>query len=112
MEDSSLDELTEELLRQAEAANSGRAAHTVYGGTAHRLRQTTIALMAEHGLAEHNSPGEATLQVLRGRVRLSGASQSIELSAGGFVAIPDERHALDALDDSVVLLTVVVSAEV
>lgn len=106
MEDISLNDLAEELHRQASTATSGRAAHTVYGGTAHHLRQTAIALMAGHGLAEHNSPGEATLQVLSGKVVLSGVSESVELSTGGHVAIPDERHALDALEDSVVLLTV------
>lgn len=106
MESTSLTTLAEDLLGQARVARSGRAAHTVYGGTGHLLRQTAIALVDGQELAEHNSPGEATLQVLYGRVRLSSASDSIDVSAGDFVTIPPERHALAALEDSVVVLSV------
>ncbi len=107
MDSTSLDDTAEDLLGRARGARSGRAAKTVFGGAEHLLRQTTIALLAGHELSEHNSPGEATLHVLRGRVRLSSPSASIEAGAGDFVAIPPERHALAALEDSVVLLTVV-----
>ena len=72
----------------------------------HVLRQTVIALAAGSGLAEHNSPGEATLQVLRGRVRLTAAGESTEAEAGDLLVIPPDRHSLDATDDSAVLLTV------
>ena len=107
MDSTSLDDLGEDLLGRARAAHSGRAAHTVFGGTGHLLRETAIALLAGHELSEHNSPGEATLHVLHGRVRLSSPSGSVEASAGDFVAIPPQRHALAALEDAVVLLTVV-----
>ena len=43
---------------------------TVCGGHEHVLRQTLIALRAGSHLDEHASPGEATLQVLHGRVSL------------------------------------------
>lgn len=107
MDSTSLDDLAEDLLGRAHAAHSGRAAHTVFGGSAHVLRQTAIALVAGQELAEHNSPGDATLQVLRGRVRLSSLSGSVEAGADDLVIIPPERHALAALEDAVVLLTVV-----
>lgn len=107
MDSTCFDDLAEDLLGRARAAHSGRAAHTVFGGTGHLLRQTAIALRAGQELSEHNSPGEATLHVLHGRVRLSSPSGSIESSAGDFVTIPPERHALAALEDAVVLLSVV-----
>ena len=76
MEGRSLTEVTEQLLTQAEDSHSGRAAQTVYGGHDRVLRQTVIALAAEHALAEHESPGEATLQVLVGRVSLTAGDDA------------------------------------
>ena len=72
----------------------------------HFLRQTVIALAAGHGLGEHDSPGEATLQVLRGEVILRVGDEGVTGSAGDLLAIPPARHSLDAVQDSVVLLTV------
>ena len=66
-----------------------------------------IALLAGQSLEEHESPGEATLQVLRGRVRLVAGEASQDLETGRLAAIPPARHALEAPEDSVVLLTVV-----
>ncbi|MBP2369287.1 cupin domain-containing protein [Pseudonocardia parietis] len=101
--------LTAEADRQlvlAREARSGRAAHTVRGAHDLVLRQTLIALAAGRELAEHDSPGEATLQVLRGRVRLVAGDDTVEGSAGDLLTIPPRRHALLALDDAAVLLTV------
>jgi quercetin dioxygenase-like cupin family protein len=58
-------------------------------------------------LDEHESPGEATLQVLAGRVRLNVGEQRWEGAAGDLVSIPPRRHSLDAVEDSAILLTVV-----
>jgi quercetin dioxygenase-like cupin family protein len=110
MKASSLTEVAEELLAQAENSHSGRAAQTVYGGHDRVLRQTVIALAAGHELAEHESPGEATLQVLTGRVRLTAGDDAWEGTAGGLVAIPPARHALAAVERSVILLTVRLSS--
>lgn len=107
MESTSLPELAEDLLERAREAHSGRAAHTVHGGAGHALRQTLLALLHGQQLSEHESPGEATLQVLEGRVRLSSTSASVDATAGDLVPIPPERHALAALEDAVVLLSVV-----
>lgn len=104
----SLTALADEQLADARTAGAGRSAHTVHGGHEHALRQTLIALTAGSGLAEHNSPGEATLQVLRGRVRLSAGDESAEAAAGELLVIPPQRHSLAALEDAAVLLTVVV----
>ena len=102
-----LTELADQLLGQARNEHSGRAAATVHGGRHHSLRQTVIALTAGSELAEHESPGEATLQVLRGRVRLTAESGEGNGSAGDLLVIPPERHGLSAVEESVVLLTVV-----
>ena len=98
--------IADELLGQARSAPAGRAARTVYGGASHGLRQTAIALIEGSELSEHESPGEATLQVLTGHVRLTSGLGEVEASAGDLAAVPEQRHALRALADSVVLLTV------
>ncbi|MFG2057246.1 cupin domain-containing protein [Micromonospora sp. NPDC048930] len=103
---SSLSTLAEEQLALARATGSGRSARTVHGGPTTPLRQTLVALAAGHALAEHASPGDATLQILRGRVRLVAGDRSWPGSAGDLLVIPDTRHALHADEDSVVLLTV------
>lgn len=102
----SLTDLAREHLEFARTSNSGRSAHTVFGGHEHSLRQTLIALAAGHDLDEHEAPEEATLQVLQGRVRLVSGDSALEGSAGDHLAIPAARHALHAEEDSAVLLTV------
>ena len=106
----SLTRLGEEQLAVARDASSGRAAVTVHGGREHDLRQTLIALAQGRALGEHEAPGEATLQVLRGRVRLTAGEDSWEGEAGDHVVIPPRRHDLAALSDAVVLLTVATRA--
>jgi quercetin dioxygenase-like cupin family protein len=102
----SLSAVADEQLRTARAASSGRAARTVRGGHDNFLRETVIALAGGRELAEHDSPGEATLQVLSGRVRLTAGDDSVECVAGDFMVIPQARHSLQAIEDSAVLLTV------
>lgn len=106
MEKFSLDAIAREQAKTAAAAPSGRSAHTVYGGHEHALRQTVIALKAGVALDEHENPGEATVQVLRGRVRLTAGEVSWHGRAGDLLVVPPARHALAAVEDAVVLLTV------
>jgi quercetin dioxygenase-like cupin family protein len=106
MDSVSLSDLAEQQLDIARSSKSGRSAHTVHGGHDHQLRQTLIALAAGRDLSEHHSPGETTLQVLRGHVRLSTAEDSWEGGAGDLLVVPRERHGLHAAEDSVILLTV------
>ncbi len=105
MDNVSLTALVRELSEDSLSASSGRAARTLYGGQGHLLRQTMIALADGRSLDEHENPGEATVQVLRGRVRLEAGDQSWEGAAGHLLPIPPARHSLHALEDSVVLLT-------
>jgi quercetin dioxygenase-like cupin family protein len=106
MEKSSLTALAREKLQAARAASSGRTAETVYGGHEHRLRQTLVAITAGQVMDEHENPGEATLQVLQGRVRLVAGETSWDGTPGDLLVIPPARHSMEALEDSVVLLTV------
>ena len=109
MESVSLTSLAAELLEklgEAQQSHSGRAAHTIHGGHSHELRQTVLALLAGHDLSEHDSPGEATLQVLRGTVTLTTPEETWQGTTGDHLGIPRERHDLTAVEDAVVLLTV------
>ncbi len=110
MESTSLRDLGEAQLAAAHQAPAGRAAHTLHGGREHQLRQTLIALVAGRSLGEHESPGEATLQVLTGRVVLHAGGEQWEGNDGDHLVIPPLRHDLEALTDAVVLLSVATHA--
>lgn len=106
MQKLSLEALVRELLERAAAATEGRAAQTVLGGHERVLRQTVIAMAKGTVLAEHANPGEASVHVLRGRVRLAAGDNAWEGIHGDLLVVPDSPHSLEALDDSAVLLTV------
>jgi len=106
MQKFSLEALSRELLERAVAVGGGHTADTVVGGHERVLRQTVIAMLEGAVLAEHENPGEATVHVLRGRVRLSAGELSWEGRPGDLLVVPDARHSLEALEASAVLLTV------
>ena len=101
----SLEALAREQLDHARNG-SGRAAATVFGGHEQTLRQTLMAMVAGSGTGEHASPGEATLQVLQGRVRLTAGDDSWEGRTGDLLLIPPASHSVTAIEDAAILLTV------
>ena len=106
MQKMSLTALVRELRAKAAGSTRKVASQTVFGGHEKTLRQTLVVLAAGGQLAEHESPGDATVQVLDGRVSLFTKSDSWEGRSGDMLIVPDERHGVDALEDSAFLLTV------
>ncbi|MCB2178208.1 MAG: cupin [Actinomycetales bacterium] len=93
-----------ERLAAAKNDPHGRSAELVVRDGA--LRQTVIALVAGTELAEHNSPHAASLQVLVGRVHVTGMEPGW-IGAGELVALTHDRHSVRAEEDAVFLLTTV-----
>lgn len=106
MQTISLPELVAAHLQTARRATSGRSAQTIHGGHDHPLRQTLIALADGRSLDDHESPAEASLQVVHGRVRLITATEHWDGGPGDYLVIPSDRHRVTALEDAAVLLTV------
>lgn len=106
MQKFSLQAMAREQLERAQGSGGGRTAATVIGGHERVLRQTVIAMVKGAVLGEHGNPGEATIHVLVGRVRLVAGEHSWEARHGDLVEVPGSSHSLEALEDSVVLLTV------
>lgn len=97
-----------DLLEKAAQAGNGRAATTVYGRQGARLRQTLVALTEGNVLGEHKSPGDASLYCLRGRVLVRSSEGQHELATGDLVPIPPQRHDVEALETSLLLLSVAI----
>jgi quercetin dioxygenase-like cupin family protein len=106
MDVASIEELAAEQLAKALSADSGRSSVTVYSRPGARLRQTLMALAAGRVMGEHKSPGDASLLCMRGRVRVRAGDVEAEIGPGDLVAVPPQRHDVEALEPSVLLLTV------
>ncbi|CAN7244830.1 cupin domain-containing protein [Arthrobacter sp. LjRoot14] len=106
MQKISIEALARQQLAAALAANNGRAADTVYGGHEKVLRQTVMALKAGTQLSEHQNPGDATVFVLQGSLRLRAGDNSWDGRPGDLLIVPDGLHSLEAEEDSTFLFTV------
>jgi quercetin dioxygenase-like cupin family protein len=70
------------------------------------LRQTVIGMIAGSEMQEHENPGEATIYVVKGSVRLTVGEEQWDARTGDLLMIPDARHSLLAVVDAAILLTV------
>lgn len=95
-------------LREAVNASNGRAARTVFGGHEHVMRQTVMALALAQGteLQEHENPGEATILVISGRIRVSSGGEQWEGRSQDLLILPRGRIQVTALEESSILLSV------
>ena len=76
-----------------------------------QARVVLFALRQGAQLQEHQTAGWVIVQTIAGRVRLRALGQSVELPAGHLLALkPNAAHDVEALEDSVVLLTLAWSA--
>src|SRR5690554_270869 len=92
-----LESVVSEQLALALEQPAGRSAVTLLGGRDHDLRQTLIAIAAGSRLHEHDSPSEASLQVLRGDVAFTIGDREHVMRTGDYMVIPPDRHDLTAL---------------
>ena len=106
MQKISIEALARQQLAAATSASSGRAADTVFGGHEKVLRQTVIGMRQGTVMAEHESPGDATVYVLSGRVRLIVGEHAWQARTGDLLIMPKARHSLEAEEDAAILLTV------
>lgn len=101
----------DDLLAQARGLSAGRAAHTLTPGSGAPLKQSLLALTAGQRLQEHRAPGPTTLLGVVGTAVLSWDGAAVTLTEGVWVSCPAGPHALEAISDAVVLLTVTPSSE-
>ena len=105
MPSQNVDAHVREHLEAARAHSSGRSSGLVLGGRQTRMTQTVVAMTAGTSLSEHENPGEASVLVLEGQVRLDVGEISEEGGRGALLEVPPSRHSLHAVTDSAVLLT-------
>lgn len=66
-----------------------------------------LVMPAGNTIAEHKAPGEMTVHCLEGRIVFSSAENAQELVAGELLFLSaGEPHAVDAIEDSSVLVTI------
>lgn len=106
MDKLSLQAKARELAHKAAESSSGRAADTVFGGHEKRMRQTVVALRDGREMAEHESPGEATLLVVSGRLRLVAGDTSWSGREWDYLVVPNAPHSVQAETDTTFVLTV------
>ena len=95
-----------ELLDKAAGLRAGRSARTLTPGRGARLKQSLLALKAGERLQDHLAPGPTTVLGIQGTAVLHHADASVTVTAGVWTTCPTEAHSLEAVSDTVVLITV------
>jgi quercetin dioxygenase-like cupin family protein len=71
------------------------------------LRIVLMVLQAEAQIPRHHAKGSLAIQVLDGRVIVGVSQESFDLGAGQLLALePELEHAVVAIEDSALMLTV------
>lgn len=100
-----LAQAAEEAVEAARGSRHGKATRVLWTGPYQRL--VVVGLTAGSRLAEHTSPPAASFQVLSGTARVvAGSDTQWTVGVGEVVAIPPERHSVEADTDCAFLLTV------
>lgn len=74
-------------------------------------RVSLMRFAAGEGMVEHVSPHAAVLQVVEGRLRVRVLERPYFLTPGAWLAIaPGDTHALEAVEPTTLLLTLLVGA--
>jgi quercetin dioxygenase-like cupin family protein len=88
-----------------------RATRTTALIKADQLEVVRVVLLAGHELREHRAPGEITVLCIEGRVEFSTPDGTLPMAAGDWIHLRRrEPHALRALDDASLLLTMCIDA--
>lgn len=105
-----LSAIADTLLQTARESEHGRHAELlILDG---HLRQSVIALTSGSRLSDHNAPPAATIQVLYGAIEVTtDPGSDVRLTQGQLDQLTKERHGVEALEDSVFLLTTVTGVE-
>ncbi len=81
--------------------------HTMPLVKTERMRVILIALRAGAALSSHRADGPITVQVIEGRIRFSAEAKTVTLTEGHMLSLQAGiPHAVDAVEESVFLLTV------
>jgi len=67
-----------------------------------------IVLPAGKGIPNHNAPGPITIQCVSGKIAITAMDSTQELNYNQLIHLkPGEPHSLKAVEDSIVLLTII-----
>jgi quercetin dioxygenase-like cupin family protein len=71
------------------------------------LKIMLVAMREGNRWTEHQTPGRASVHVLRGRIRMHALERDFDLGASTLLALESNiRHDVEAMEDTVFLLTV------
>jgi quercetin dioxygenase-like cupin family protein len=95
----------ERLRREPSYQQGNRNADTLVHEPDFRI--VLVAMKSGGRLQEHHAAGPVSVQTLAGRVRLQLPDRTVDLPAGHLLALePGIKHDVEALEESVFLLTV------
>jgi len=78
-----------------------------------RMELIRLVMPAGKTIAEHRAPDEITVHCLEGKIAFTTLGVTTELSAGQLMLLPSAQpHALQAIDDSSVLVTLLLKVPV